>query len=121
MSGNKGFAIGGVLVLVMLLAVGSMIGTDPKSDLILVSDAVVTSESGERFIRGAVQNRAQEAYSNVEMVFDLLDDGGSNVGQVRIAISAIAPGDSWSFTEAIAAEHAVTFKVKRASGSKVSS
>ena len=98
------------LALVPLAFFFMLVATDPGDNLVVVDAAFATTPQGVRVVAGAVENRTDRAYGNVQVQIDFLNAAGGVVGYSIAAVNTIPAGNAWSFAAPVDAEGAVGFR-----------
>ena len=102
---------GAALVLAGTLIIGALLmATDPGDNLVITEGLIHNLPSGDRVVRGTVQNRTDRTMSPVRIEIDFIDAESRIVDHVTAETAEIAAGGSWTFEMPVEAEAAAGFR-----------
>ncbi len=108
------FLLAGIIFLVALII------TDPEKNLTIVESGFKTTDTGQRVFSGTVENKtADEAYSQVKVNVQFLDEKGEVVGNTSTTTEMVSPREAWQFETPAAPENSVQFKANVSSPDNV--
>lgn len=98
------------LLLLGVLAFGVMVSTDRGDRLTMRDGSFELDNTGNRSIKGFVDNTSDRAYSQVTVKMDLLNDRKEKIGEASANRDSLGPKQAWEFEVAVDQIDAMSFK-----------
>lgn len=114
----KAFKITIAIVVAVALLFVALLATDSGDRLVIESETIVSSLSGDRVATGVVRNVTDDPQSQFEVVADFLDYEGNVVDTATTTLGAVPPQGSLKFEFPVEREEATSVRARVVEGTK---